>query len=400
MPSSLKPYASLGLMIIAFVVLTTALISRLSPAPPVRVSLPYSEDFTDSKRLGWNSINGSWEVTDGEMYQSRVVGTDLSIVSPVFIEPATPYRFEARTRRRAGDLGSGLVFNVRDGVGQLIRFTTQKTGVYLMYGYFDESGQYQGQGSVLVGLSTENDGWHKLGVVVGPQHYYIELNDRIVTDSVALKYKGGAVGLTTTGTAASFDDLRVALLDNAEIAAFTSSQSAVPVGLDLAVPGVLRVVRGTWLARPPSTVTQADTNSVDFVVTTGINAERYEAAIEVSFPDDDNDKVGRAGGLVFNMRDRKTLQQAQGVRITQSGAVEWGEFDVEGNFKAIGAASLEKPQAAAFLLSIKVLPETYTIYVDGVMIIEQPLPTKTGGWIGLFSTSGPVVFRKFDWKLS
>jgi hypothetical protein len=287
------------------------------------------------------------------------------------------------TLRHLDGVGGGVVFHMpqpeRRSGAHMVRYADDDSALF--WGFFDDAGDFVGQGSALVPAPGTTA--HTLEITSSQDSYTITLDGITIAQDIPLTSTRGSVGLVASQSAVAFDALEVLPQQEQE-----QTAAVVPAGgLDN-----LSFLSGTWV-REGTTVRQLDQDATDFVSATGIAAERYTLRVTLLLPDDPElPDVG--AGVLFHMPAQDSINGAQMVRLGGSGReIFWGAFDEAGVFQGQGQADLPAAPGEPRTLTLVVAADTYTILIDEQEIAAAVPLQDNGGWIGLLSFRGPVSFQ-------
>ncbi|NJL92474.1 MAG: hypothetical protein HC915_01510 [Anaerolineae bacterium] len=322
----------------------------------------------------WVPISGEWAFSGEGLRQSMPEGFDHLMIRQD--EIPLPARLSV-VLRHPGPAGGGLMFNVPDldgkNGGHMLRFV--EGGSALAWGYFSPEGDFVGQGSASVpppGVARQ-----RLSVDITAAGYAVYLNDQRLVRGVPLMSERGYVALTTSESAAVFEE--VALF---ELAPDLVTQAAA---LDIST------ISGRWVSEGGVT-RQLDDDPVDYIAGTGILAESFSLEMQVEM-DAEGAPEDVGAGLVFHMQGRSDPLNGAMVRFDNGGQeVFWGVYSATGTFQGVGSAALPYGPGQVLTLGVQVGQDRYAITVNDVLIAEDiPLET-TRGWLGLVSFRGPTRF--------
>ena len=123
-------------------------------APSVVGDIVYTSNFKGCAGMtGWVPISGDWEVVNGFLTQKDPTNYDFSIG----YEPNTfqAYILQVSLTHLEG-LGGGILFNMptpyQTNGAQMVRFSDNGNGLF--WGYYDDAGEFYGQGHFQTPITT------------------------------------------------------------------------------------------------------------------------------------------------------------------------------------------------------------------------------------------------------
>lgn len=169
----------------------------------------YSQNFADGvDQSQWTAFSGDWRFTPEALVQQQSDGYDYSIS---YAGSFSQYAILVRFRHQGGLAGGGVLFNMPNVTdkagGHLVRYYE---GRALVWGYFDEQGNFIGQGDKAV--DPPEDGVHTLQVISNGAVYTVLLDDRLVVENVPLRSQQGHIGLTASQSVVAFETIEVTAL--------------------------------------------------------------------------------------------------------------------------------------------------------------------------------------------
>jgi hypothetical protein len=351
-------------------------------SPPAEdVDAIFADTFDGSGGTSqWRPLSGEWRLVDGALVQQQANGFDLSTVHQ---QPFNyPLTLRANFTHQEG-AGGGVLFNLpqpdsKNG-GHMVRYV--EDGGIIAWGYFDENGGFNGQGSAQV--SQPGDSPHVLTVRISETAYSIALdNVELVTDvAINNPVSPAYIGLTASQSVVAFDEVTVT-------GGALPAISTANINADAAT-GDWRTVDGV--------ITQTATEKTDYIAGTGLAGEQFSISVDIALPDDTPDA---GAGLVFHMDGRDDRSSGYMVRFSNSGQeLFWGRYDADGMFTGEGSVPLNLSEAASHTLLLTVREGSFDIDVNGTAIVESIPHTRDSGWIGLVSFGGPVTFSNVNLQL-
>jgi len=363
--------------------------SVLQPTTDVSIILD-TPLFTDSfDSVGgeslWQPISGDWLFSDGRLVQQLTDGFDLSNI----YQRALPYpmTFKATFQHQQGS-GAGVLFNLpqtgsKNG-GHMVRYIDM--GDVIAWGYFDESGVFNGQGDIKVGQPGQIS--HTLAIIVNGQTYDIYLDDTLLRNGIPIvnPVSPSYIGVTASQSAVSFENVDV----------FTGTTNLTQPDIETTANINIESATGTWII-DGGNITQTDTDNTDYVAGTGFAGEQFTISVDINLPPD----VPDAGaGLIFHMNGRDDRSQGYMVRFGSGGSeVFWGQFTDDGTFAGDGGVPTEIEPQESQRLQLIVSENTFDIRINNKTLVESIPLQRTNGWIGLVSFRGPVQFSNLNLQL-
>ncbi len=357
-------------------------IAEAAPSTPASSvgALAFSDGFENPAGGAslWQPLSGTWAFADGTYQQTQLGGFDFT---SIYQQPVqTPMTYSVTFTQTEG-AGAGLVFNLpqptlRDG-GHLVRYV--ESGDVITWGYYDEDGRFNGQGSAEVPPAGTSE--HTLSVTVSESTYAVRLDGTQLIAGIPLNetQTNSYIGLTASQTVVAFDEIRVTAAEDM----ITGDANINPA-----------VASGTW-TQTGDTIIQTDTELTDYIVGTGLAGEAFTISVDVTLPEDAPDA---GGGLVFHMAGRDEPYPGYMVRFDAE-EIFWGEYDVAGVFDGAGSVPLDLDSEEAYMLQLVVRAASYDITINEARIVEDIPIALENGWIGLVSFSGPVSFSNIRLEL-
>lgn len=186
-------------VITADVAATTALTST---APTILLTQDFAAGVDQSQ---WQPLRGDWQFTKDALVQQKEEGFDYAISHAARFDQ---FVLRARFRHEAGTAGGGVLFNRPDNEtakrGHLVRYDQGKT---LIWGYFDEQGEFVTQGYSAV--DPPGDQAHTVQIFSDGDTYAILLDEIVVAQDLPLISKTGHIGLTASQSVVAFERVEV-----------------------------------------------------------------------------------------------------------------------------------------------------------------------------------------------
>lgn len=336
-------------------------------------------DGTEGESL-WQPTSGDWRFVDGAYVQGQPTGFDLSTIYQRAF--AYPLNLGAVFQHQQGG-GGGLLFNLaavdNKNNAHMVRFF--EDGSVLAWGYFDENGVFNGQGSVPV--TSAGDATHSLEVLATNDTYAIYLDDTEIATNIPINspIATGYIGLTASQSVVAFDAVTVSSM---------AESSTTVANIDA------EAANGNWVV-DGGVIRQIDSQNTDYVAGTGLAGERFTVSVRITLPADNPDA---GGGIVFHMDGRDDPRQGYMVRFGSGGQeLFWGRYNADGVFTGEGGVPLNLIAGEAYQLLLNVRENSFDIQVNNETLVGM-IPLERGsGWIGLVSFSGPITFTDVSVQL-
>ncbi len=178
---------------------TTALTST---APTILLTQGFAAGVDQSQ---WQPLGGDWQFTKDALVQQKQEGFDYAISHAARFDQ---FVLRVRFRHEAGTAGGGVLFNRPDNEtakrGHLVRYDQGKT---LIWGYFDEQGEFVTQGYSAV--DPPGDQAHTVQIFSDGDTYAILLDEIVVAQDLPLISKTGHIGLTASQSVVAFERVEV-----------------------------------------------------------------------------------------------------------------------------------------------------------------------------------------------
>lgn len=178
---------------------TTALTST---APTILLTQDFAAGVDQSQ---WQPLGGDWQFTKDALVQQKQEGFDYAISHAARFDQ---FVLRVRFRHEAGTAGGGVLFNRPDNEtakrGHLVRYDQGKT---LIWGYFDEQGEFVTQGYSAV--DPPGDQAHTVQIFSDGDTYAILLDEIVVAQDLPLISKTGHIGLTASQSVVAFERVEV-----------------------------------------------------------------------------------------------------------------------------------------------------------------------------------------------
>ncbi|MEM9776290.1 MAG: hypothetical protein AAF902_17060 [Chloroflexota bacterium] len=405
--------------------------------------LPYFEDFSAAEQPNFRLIgDGSWSIQDQQLLQQDPTLSDIMAVIPgLDLAEDQAYEFSSNMSVLDGPKGGGLIFNIQNARelenSHMVRMGTADGTDYLVYGYFDPSGNYISQGSVQIENVSSN---FKLGVDVTPSSYGVLINDQTIATDIPLQYSGGALAMTSWNSKVAFDNVSVnrpsdvlpiveaqppaeavvvesqpdpvgpAVVDPVpaeqvpvqpiveqpvQVAAPVIASGELPYFEDFTddVSHNFDVLTGEWELRNGQLV-QTNPRIADVAaVVPGIALspdQRYEFSSNIDVLEGPH-----GGGLMFNMQTPDSIAESHMLRLGSnddgSKYLIYGFFDVDGRFNWQGDTQ-PRPFNQQAKLGISVFGNNFNLLMNDEVLVENiPLVYK-GGRVGVTTWNSSIGF--------
>ena len=344
------------------------------PNAPVEVAAVAGDNLL-ADPAAWLAVAGEWQPADGMV---TALAVDLYDFAYLYQQPVAQAQFGARIRHNQG-IGGGLLFHAADSStargAHMVRFYDDTS---IVWGFFDEAGVFQGQGSAPV--AALGAGPHTLEVMSDGATYAIRVDDVLVVQGVPVRTQGDFFGLTASQSEAVFE--------------MVTTSGMAPTAT-AAAPSRLMPGKGDWVEQDGAII-QRSTEYADLYAGLGFQGQQYSASADIQWPLD-NEAPATGGGLLFNMSEPAKIEGAHMVRFSQNGReVFWGYFDDAGIFQGDGGAALDLNLEQPHTLQVVVGASTYAVYVDGALVAENRPLRRQGGYVGLLTYRGPITFSNIQ----
>lgn len=330
----------------------------------------------------WRPINGNWTYEDNAMVQTQ---TELFDLSNIYQNPVTyPMTYLAKFRHLEG-VGGGLLFNLKlpnaTENGYMVRYISDAD--VIAWGYFDDTGAFNGLGSVDV--PPPGNAQHSLGVAVANGQFDVLLDGNTVATNIPLheEVTPSYVGLTASQSMVAFDEVNI----YGEVSRVEGVTTTTTANIDSAA------ATGTWTIED-TVILQSDTEATDYVAGTGLAGEQFTVSVNIRF---DNDFDDAGAGIIFHMAERDNPVSGNLVRFANHGrGIFWGQYDENRVFTGAGDATLNDDAVETISLKLVVRQTNYDIWADDQLVSENIPLDSNSGWIGLVSFRGAVAFSDFN----
>lgn len=331
---------------------------------------------------GWVPFSGRWEVEGGLLKQVDGNGFDLGIGYDNSTYQS--YTLEVALRHQEG-AGGGVLFNMAApnqlAGAHMVRYSDRSDAIF--WGYFDETGEFEGQGYAKVNAPGTAD--HIFRIESGSSTYAVYLDNQIITRDLPLVRNSGHIGLISSQSTVAFGPISTSVGGQQ----VTQFERPVTTGDDFF--GDIRTISGDWITEG-SEIRQENTATYDFSISTGVYAGRYGLSTTIGLPEDP-ELQDAGGGILFHMPERGNRNGAHMVRFTGRDGILWGYYDEDGSFVGQGRTELAQSNSISHTLEIAVEKDTYQIEVDGEVVALNVQLKQPEGWIGLVSYRGPITFE-------
>ncbi len=392
---------------LALLLLNLGLYRRLAPQPVASLlALPYIEPFDAAPLEQWFALSGAWQTAGGRLVAPGDEAAS-SLVLPLQIAAAQPYRFDVQLTVPDGGQIAGLAFNLQYPRvlqrGHIARVTAAEGAWYLETGYMDAVNNFRGQARTPLTAVPQ-----QLAVEAGTSQYRVLVNGQPLLEEIPVIYQGGWPGVVAAGSGISFDDLRLepigapitqpppAAVEPAPPAAAPAVEAppapvAPPAGDalftgafegDLLAAGWLPFA-GDWRFENGALL-QADAvgydNGINYLLRTTL---RHDSGV--------------GGGLLFNLPAPNSKNGGHMVRYTDDGTgLFWGFFNAGGEFTGQGFVATPPPGNQPHLLEVASGGNTYAIRLDGQPIAENVPLLSPSGHVGLTCSQSEVAFPSVE----
>ena len=207
---------------------------------------------------GWVTISGQWTSEEGKIVQTDKDGFDLA--TGFAGETFSSLDLAVAVEHLDG-VGAGVLFNMptADALqgAHMVRYADWTDAI--VWGYFDELGQFIGQGYAKIEPPT--DSAHILRVVSGEGSYAVYLDGEQLAVDIPLFSNSGHIGLITSKAEASFGSIRAA--SNGQ----PSANFAAPAASNDFF-GDIETISGEWV-QEGTKLSQINQATYDFSISTG-----------------------------------------------------------------------------------------------------------------------------------
>jgi hypothetical protein len=412
--------------------------------------LVYVSDFDQTPGgAGWTPFGGDWAISQGELVQADPVAVDAGIG----YEPSSFENYVVRVNfHHLIGVGGGLLFNMPSpyqiNSASVVRYAGQTNR--LLWGFYDEQGNFTQQGEVDAPAPDAEP--HQLRILSSEAGFDLHLDNQLLAQAVPQPRPYGHIGLLTSQSSVAFRSVEVYPLFGER--SLPTLRTLAPVGdaLALETPAATSVVTSTVPTGTPTPASRptmrrtgptptplaADSSNILIGPAAVFDADlgrglreatwrpisgNWRAANGSLLQDDvvnfDQSIVyvgnafrtfaltvtlrhleGSGAGLLFNMPYADQLQGAHMVRFSERrpGGIFWGYFDASGRFVGEGYTIVEPPGDRAHTLCVISSAGHYSIYLDGVLLVEQvPLQTAWDyGFIGLIMSRSAAMYQSVE----
>ena len=421
-----KTWLPLGLTFVALGLLNYGLYFRLAPktvkAVPT-VTLPFADTFDSNDHSAWTDLGGTWNISDKTLVQTSPTGYDLGTAVNVKIDPTQPYQVSVNLKKLSDALGGGFLLNMQEAGRRqqsiMTRFNVDAGVVYLIFGYYDATSGFVGQGSTKLDIPVDYTDWVKLTAQVGTDTYQLLVNDKVAASNIPLQFKGGGVGLVTSISSVAFDNYKLeawspvaanaqptnppasaptaALTAVAQVPAVTSVAPATDAKPRLAdhfdttgaADGIWTPLAGSWVFDSAEYV-QKDTKGFDL---TSVYRDPLQNSFRLAVQF--RQLQGTGAGILFNMPAANNKNGAHMVRYVENG-LTWGYFDANGTFQGQGYAKVAAPDITNHTLEITSDGTNYAISLDGTSLVQGVKLMSASGYFGLTTSESSAAFKSVE----
>ena len=362
----------------------------VAPTPVVATAVDAVDANSGSLTVGiddWVTISGEWQAQDGKLVQSDKNGFDLALGYAGSAFSAVDL---TATLAHLEGTGAGILFNMPAANNlqgaHMVRYADWADA--LVWGYFDEAGQFNGQGYAKI--EAPGPGEHTIGVSTSSDGYTVYLDDRQLATNVPLLSDNGHIGLITSQAKAAFGPVQIGSGERVAAGVVVADQAARAPEKPGDIFGDIETISGEWV-REGTKLSQLNPATYDFSISTGVYAGVYTLETAISLPQDAL-MADAGGGILFHMPERDSRTGAYMVRLAGRDELIWGYYDQNGAFVGQGRQQLEAADQTTHNVKVIVDKGTYRIVVDGNDIAQNVPLKQDEGWIGLVSYRGPVAF--------
>jgi len=331
---------------------------------------------------GWVPFSGRWELEGGLLNQIDGNGFDQGIGYDS--NTYQSYTLEVTLRHLKG-AGGGVLFNMAEpnqlAGASMVRYSDRSDAIF--WGYFDETGEFEGQGYAKVSAPGLEE--HVFKIESGSSTYAVYLDNQIIARDLPLVRNSGYIGLISSQSVVAFGPISTNS-SGQQVSQFSPPETT---GEDFF--GDIRTISGDWVTEG-SVIRQENPATYDFSISTGIYAGSYTLSTTVTLPDSP-ELQDAGGGILFHMSERGNRSGSHMVRFTGRDGILWGYYDEGGTFVGQGRADLAQSENISHTLKINVDKDTYQIEVDDEVVALNVQLKQPEGWIGLVSYRGPITFE-------
>ena len=331
---------------------------------------------------GWVPFSGRWELDSGLLNQIDGNGFDQGIGYDS--NTYQSYTLEVTLRHLEG-AGGGVLFNMAEpdqlAGASMVRYSDRSDAIF--WGYFDETGEFEGQGYAKVSAPGSEE--HVFKIESGSSTYAVYLDNQIIARDLPLVRNSGHIGLISSQSVVAFGPISTNS-SGQQVSQFSPPETT---GDDFF--GDIRTISGDWVTEG-SVIRQENPATYDFSISTGIYAGTYSLSTAVTLPDSP-ELQDAGGGILFHMSERGNRSGSHMVRFTGRDSILWGYYDEGGTFVGQGRADLAQSENISHTLKINVDKDTYQIEVDDEVVALNVQLKQPEGWIGLVSYRGPITFE-------
>ena len=329
----------------------------------------------------WVVETGDWRFDEALLVQMAPEGFDYRVV---YRQRFDAVHLKVVLRHVAG-YGGGILFNLPSTEsmvgGHLIRF--DENGEAIFWGYFDQEQIFNGQG--FANLTPPGSAWQLLEVVVQGDSYSIWLNNQQVASSIPLRNRNGHIALSSSNSVVAFRNVDV----------FGADDLALPTDQQLFD---FDTISGEWRISDRD-VQQVNTVPADYILGTGVDAERYTLDVDIVIPQR-ADNLDLGGGLILHMPDPQLKNGAHLVRFGNQGeSIFWGYFDDDERLVGQGNAPILPQEDRRYALTVSVARNSFSLAVNQQIIATDIPLERTQGLLGLATFGGPITFENFRMTL-
>jgi len=415
----------LVLAILFLVFLNIGLYTRLSSQPINVFALPYQENFETLAEMSYEEFGGDWEIRDETLVQLSTTGSDLTSYIPLGITSDTTYFFETDLQYLGGSLGGGLIFNAQGSTSRqrshMFRFNVDNNQLWLIYGYFGDDSNFQGQGSVLLDLSIDTPDVQRLRVQVNQDTYDIALNGELIATNIPLQYRGGNVGLISSASQIAFDNIVADFLSDTTVVENVPIQSDDPLETNEPTPLPTTIAEtndnnlsvsiednfdsgtgGESLWRPISGQWEFSNSAYNQVQSEGFDLlSIYQRQLSIPYTLETafthNENFG--AGIMFGLPNNNQRNGGYMVRYVDTGDfLTWGYFDETGAFTGVGSVTVPIADDELHQLQVSVNDVGYSITLDNETltdVIPYDIVPPSSHYTGLTASNSVVAFDVF-----
>jgi hypothetical protein len=384
-------------------------------------SLPRIDDFDTTRP--YTVFAGNWQ-HDANLLRQMSLENDQIILFPDMrtSQVLAPHFIQTEYMVEEGEPSVGLLFYVANSSelanGHMVRLLPSDSGVVVLYGFYNQDGDFQGQGtSDVVPISLDAGEPTVLTVSLSRYQYDVWVNDARMVQDAPLLYKDGHVGLLTAFSSVAFDSLAIRagnpsttnLQPTRRTETIVDADASLPLAVGDAPDSVdanetvnlmsvdantnWQSLAGDWTITP-DVISQTSTNAEDMSL---YAEQRFSAPMVISTTLTHDATMG--AGLLFASPATNTLEGASMVRFLDDSTLIYGYFTGEG-FVAQGTVPISAQPQNTYELSVSLMDGQYQIRLNGETVTEAvSLQGVDEGYVGLLTNNASVRFTSLTLQI-